>query len=164
MNVLFVCSSNTCRSPMAEAVLDDIIDRSSDLRGNVKVESCGTFACEGQEASELALKAMEELGLSLKKHEAKQFDSEKAEWADLILAMSKEQIEHMEAIAPKQTSKMHTLLGYINGVYGDPVDDEYNVPDPFKGDEEDYIACAKVLKPAVAALSEIIFKELFYED
>lgn len=163
MNVLFVCSANTCRSPMAEAILDDIIDRSSDLRGNVKVESCGTFACEGLKAAEFAEEAMEEMGLSLKKHEAKQFDLEKAEWADLILAMSKEQIEHMEAIAPKQAEKMHTLLGYINGVYGDPVDEEYDVPDPFKGDEEDYISCAKVLSPAVTTLSEIIFKQLFYE-
>lgn len=163
MNVLFVCSSNTCRSPMAEALLDDIIDRSGDLRGNVKVESCGTFACEGQEATEPAKQAMEELGLSLKKHEAEQFDLEKADWADLILAMSKEQIEHMEAIAPKQTEKMHTLLGYVNGVFGDPADDEYNVPDPYKGDEEDYKECANVLKKATLELSEIIFKELFYE-
>lgn len=163
MNVLFVCSSNTCRSPMAEAILDDIIDRSSDLRGNVKVESCGTFACEGQEASEIARQVMEQMGLSLKRHETEQFDLEKAEWADLILAMSKEQIEHMEAIAPKQTGKMHTLLGYINGVYGDPVDEEYDISDPFKGDEEDYIQCANEIKAGVEALSEIIFKELFYE-
>lgn len=163
MNILLVCTGNTCRSPMAEVILDDIIDRSSDLRGNVKIGSCGTFACEGQAASEEAAAVAEEMGLSLKKHEASQFDVEKADWADLILAMSKEQMEHMEAIAPKSVSKMHTLLGYINGVYGDPIDDQYDIADPFKGGEEAYRQCAEELLPACEKLSEKIHEELFYD-
>jgi protein-tyrosine-phosphatase len=145
---------------MAETLMDDAVDRSSGLHGNVKTRSAGTFACEDAEATSEAMRAMEEFGLSLRKHEAGQFSPELADWADLIFAMGKEQIEHMEVIAPEEAHKMHTLLGYINGVPGDPAEhDKYDISDPFGGDMDDYRSCAAQLRDTVERLAELLERQ-----
>lgn len=156
MNVLFVCTGNTCRSPMAETLMDDAVDRSSGLRGDVKIKSAGTFACEGAEATPEAIRVMEEMELSLKKHEAEPFTPELADWADLIFAMGKEQMEHMEVLAPEATEKMHTLLGYVDGVYGEPAESGYDIMDPFDEGIEEYRECAAQLRPAIEKLTRLL--------
>lgn len=160
MNLLFVCSGNTCRSPMAETLMDDIVDRSKSLHGDVKVKSAGTFACEGAQATPEAVCVMEEMGLSLKRHEAVQFSKENAGWADLILAVAKEQIEHMEVIAPDDVSKMHTLLGYVHGIEGEPADQEYDILDPFDEGMEEYRICATQLRDGVNMLAKKLESDL----
>ena len=162
MNVLFVCTGNTCRSPMAETLMDDLVDRSSSLRGNVKVKSAGTFACEGAEATPEAMRAMDEMGHSLKRHEAEQFGPETAKWADLILAVAKEQMEHMEVLAPEDISKMHTILGYVNGVMGEPAGSEYDIIDPFDEGMEEYRACARQLNDGLERLTALLEKQIDY--
>ncbi|MGI6152371.1 MAG: low molecular weight protein arginine phosphatase [Christensenellaceae bacterium] len=148
MNVLLVCTGNTCRSPMAETLLDDAVDRSS-LHGKVKIKSAGTFAATDAGATEEAQQVMEEMGLSLGRHKTRPFTKELAEWADVILAMGKEQIEHMEAIAPDMADKMHTLLGYGMYIDGEPAANSLEVTDPYGGDIEDYRDCAEQIKEAV---------------
>ncbi len=145
MNVLFVCAGNTCRSPMAEEIADDIGDRSS----NFEFKSAGTFACEGDPASSEAVQVMEEIGLDIEKHRSTQFSKELAEWADLILAMEAKHIEEMEAMAPEEEAKMHTLLGYAQGVEGYPGEDEYDILDPYKEPLEDYRKTRDQIKDAV---------------
>ena len=66
MNVLFVCTGNTCRSPMAEELAEDAAGRSTHLK-DMTFRSAGTFACEGEPATPEAVKVMEELDLSLEK-------------------------------------------------------------------------------------------------
>ena len=139
--------------------MDDVIDRSNDLRGNVKVESTGTFACEDADATPEAMQVMEEMGLSLKKHDAEQFTKEWAEWADIILAMSKEHIEQMEVIAPEYAGKMHTFLGFVEGTRGDPVDSAFDLPDPYDDGIEEYRECAVRLKSAAERLAELLERE-----
>lgn len=160
MTVLIVCSGNTCRSPMAETLMDEAIDRSSSLHGDVKVESAGTFAAEGAGATPEAARVMKEMGLSLKRHEARQFTRELADEADLILAVAKEQMEQMEVIAPEDTEKMHTLLGYALGVHGDPPGTEYDIMDPFDEGLEEYRECAEQLNDAVIKLVEKLEEEM----
>ena len=152
MNVLFVCTGNTCRSPIAETLMDDAVYRSSSLHGEVKTKSAGTFACEDAEPTQEAVRTMEEYGLEIDSRGARQFTPELAQWADIILAMSKEQIEHMEVIAPEDTQKMHTVLGYAQGVEGEPVDNSYDIMDPFDEGMDEYRECARQLSEAIALL------------
>ena len=140
--------------------MDEAIDRSSILHGEVKVDSAGTFACEGAQATKEARRVMDEVGLTLKRHEAQQFTSELAEEADLVLAVAKEQMEHMEVMAPEQTEKMHTLLGYVHGVYGDPPGMEYDIVDPFDEDMDVYRECLAQLQDGVHLLVKKLEDEL----
>ncbi len=140
--------------------MDDAVDRSSSLHGNVKIKSAGTFACEDAEATKEAIRVMDEdYGLSIRRHEADQFSPELAEWADLIFAMGREQLEHMEVIAPEETGKMHTLLGYVDGVMGEPVDDKYDISDPFDEGMDEYRECAAQLKFGIDKLVEVLERE-----
>ena len=145
IRVLLVCTGNTCRSPMAEELLDDAIGRSTMLAGKVKCKSAGTFACEGAEATDEAKQVMEEYGLNLEKHRATQFDLEMAEKYDILLAMSSIVYEQMETLAPDYVDKMHTLLGYAECLDGERTEEKFTVLDPFDEELDEYRACAKQL-------------------
>ncbi len=149
VRVLFVCTGNTCRSPMAEELMDDAVGRSTSLAGKVKSRSAGTFACEGAEATDEAKQVMEEYGLNIEKHRARQFSAELAEKYDLLLAMGPIVFEQMEAIAPDQVHKMHTVIGYAEGMDGERVEERFAIFDPFDKDIDAYRVCARQLSDAV---------------
>jgi protein-tyrosine-phosphatase len=144
---------------MAEALFDDAVDRSSRLRGEARSQSAGTFAAEGAEATEEAVEVMNEMELDIHRHRSQQFNSDLAEWADLILTMESRHIEELEAMAPEAEGKIHTLLGYINGVKGF-ADEKYDIIDPYKEPVEEYRKCAKELKAAVEKLVKQLEKTM----
>lgn len=157
MNVLFVCTGNTCRSPMAEEAANDAVGRSVHYK-DISVDSAGTFACEGAPASEEAIEVMREKGLDLEKHRARQFTKELAERADIILAMEAKHIEQMEAMAPEEEHKMHTLLGYAQGIDGYPGEAGYDITDPYKEDIEVYREARDQITAAVEKMLQRISK------
>jgi protein-tyrosine-phosphatase len=140
---------------MAEELAEDAADRSS--FDDFTFKSAGTFACEGEPATPEAIQAMEEVDLNIDRHRAQQFDKELAEWADVILAMEANHIEAMEAMAPDEESKMHTLLGFAAGVDGYPGESSYDVRDPYQEDIEEYRAARDQIAEAVEkALARLV--------
>ncbi|OYV66431.1 MAG: hypothetical protein B7Z72_11365 [Gemmatimonadetes bacterium 21-71-4] len=110
MRILFVCTGNTCRSPLAEAIARNLLIE----RGiaDVEVASAGTSAWEGASASDGALLVGLERGLDLNGHRARQLDRDLVHAADLLLAMGPHHLERIEALGG--TGKGHLLTAYAS--------------------------------------------------
>ncbi len=142
--LLFVCTGNTCRSPMAQV----IAERSVERRGwdGVEIRSAGVSAYLGGEASEGARIAAESGGLSLAGHVATPLDPELVAWASVILTMGPGHADTAEALGGH--GKVWMLTAFASGGEGTSGP---GVPDPFGGDAEDYLECLHTLEGLVEA-------------
>ena len=95
-HLLFVCTGNTCRSPMALGLALRILQ---DWRWkSVEVKSAGVAAISGSEASPGALRAAKRHGIDLTPHRSAQLSVDLVQWADLILTMSEGHLGSVEAL------------------------------------------------------------------
>ncbi len=125
MHLLFVCTGNTCRSPLAEV----IARRLAEDRGMsaLRVGSAGTSAWEGASASDGALLVAMEHGLDLSAHRARTLTPALVAASDLILTMGPQHLERVLSMGG--AGRTHLLTGYASGgAVARPVGD------PFGGD------------------------------
>ena len=141
-NILFVCTGNTCRSPMAEAIARDELR----TRGwkHVSVASAGIAADPGQRASPHAAAVVSREGLDLSGHRARRLDAEIVAWADLILCMSP---SHLDPVADLGGATKMDLLSDFASEDGRF---DRSVRDPFGGDERAYDDTKEQLKALVS--------------
>lgn len=140
MLILFVCTGNTCRSPIAVA----IARRVAEERGlaDLDLGSAGTSAVDGQPASDGALLVGIERQLDLAEHRARQLTPELVELADLILVMGPHHLERVEALGG--AGKAYLLTDYATrSTDGRPV------TDPFGGDLDAYRATVDELESEI---------------
>jgi protein-tyrosine-phosphatase/tRNA A37 threonylcarbamoyladenosine synthetase subunit TsaC/SUA5/YrdC len=129
--VLFVCTGNTCRSPMAAALMRKKVQ---DQSIPIFVASAGVSAFGGDPASHGALEAIRSHGCSLENHQSTQLNSKLVEQADLILAMGQRHRSVIISQWPELASKVHLVAA-----------DGSEISDPFGGPLEVYQRCAEQL-------------------
>ena len=145
--VLFVCTGNICRSPLAASLLE----RALRERGlEVEVTSAGTGAWDGAPASEGAYLVGLERGLDLSSHRARLLSRELVDEADLILTMARHHRARVDELGGE--GKVF-VLGEYAGKGGD------EVSDPFGGDLAVYRETAQELEGLAAAVAERLAAE-----
>ncbi|MFY0761367.1 low molecular weight protein arginine phosphatase [Metabacillus dongyingensis] len=128
INILFVCTGNTCRSPMAEALLNHM--KENDL---LSVKSAGVYASDGSDASLHAKQALDEKGIVCN-HRSSLLNEEHIRWATYILTMTDSHKELIFERYPQAIEKTFTLSEFV-------MEGEQNrrdVMDPFGGSLEIY--------------------------
>jgi protein-tyrosine-phosphatase len=148
--VLLVCTGNTCRSPMAERLLD----AAAGERGwrQLAVASAGVAALPGAPASEGARRVAQAHGLDLEAHRARPLTPQLLDGADLVLAMAPSHLAVLEAMGGGERCALITRFAALGT--GDTDPEDQGVLDPFGGDDARYAATWQELQELVEGVVE----------
>lgn len=129
MKTVFVCTGNTCRSPMAQAIYQHMTGE--------EARSGGLGVAQSQPVSGLALEALQELGITGFSHQSRQVTAEDLAWADRVYVMTELHRRILTAVCPNDADKIRLLGG------------TRDISDPFGGDREAYLACCREIESCI---------------
>ena len=142
MRILFICTGNTCRSPIAEIIGRNSIE-------NILFESAGIFALDGERMSAAAEKVLAEKSYEVLFFGSRRVNEGMLREADLILTMTSEQKEIINSFFEKEKSKIFTLKEYNNSKRPN-----LDIADPFGGDISRYRDVLKDIEEEIWRLKE----------
>ena len=141
-----MCTGNTCRSPMAEAIFRKIV-KERNIRG-VICRSCGAAAYAVSYANEKAVRAMQKYGIDIIAHESSLFDRYIADVTDLFVCMEESYVRILRKIIPNNKT---VLLGS-------------GIPDPYGKGQQAYDECAQLLFDELNYLADALFCKIINMD
>ena len=136
VRILFVCTGNTCRSPMAAA----LFNAAGPVRA--RAESAGLAARDGEPMSSRAREVLAELGIAAADFRSRRITDAAATAADLIVGLTAAHCREIVRKFPQCADKTIPLAA------------DGDVPDPFGGDAAVYRRCLEQMRPAVLRLAE----------
>jgi protein-tyrosine-phosphatase len=134
--ILFVCTGNLCRSPMAAGLLRQRLAREA-LDSRYEVASAGVWAVDGRPASPDAVAVMAERGIDLCDHVARTVTADDVAAADLVLVMAREHAQMLLNTWPQYDYKVHRL--------SEMAGKRQDIEDPYGGPIEAYRRCADTI-------------------
>src|SRR5256885_10690573 len=146
--ILFVCTGNICRSPMAEG----IFRRAVEGRGTYRVLSAGLGAMEGQPPSPYAIQAVRELGIDISGQRSRMLTPELVQQADYIFGMTHSHLDTVMLLYPQAAEKTFLLRDF------DETLDifEKDISDPIGGSYEVYLNCRDQIEQGLPSLLRFI--------
>lgn len=147
MKIVFVCTGNTCRSPMAEAYLSKLLKNR-----DVEIKSAGINTVDGLPASKNTALVLASQGVNLDNHKSVMLDEKMVSKADLILTMTSNHKEYVKILFPKARDKVFTLKEFAL----DGTEANEDISDPFGQDKSVYENTFSEIKYSI---DEIIKRE-----
>lgn len=147
--ILFVCTGNVCRSPMAEALMRHFLQE----RDDIAIFSAGMNAPKGARASQPAVEALSEMGIDLGDFRSQPVTEELLERCTHVFTMTREHRRLIDLLFPEHGPKVRLLGEFFQGG-GD-------VPDPIGQGLPVYRRCRDVIKSALAQLLDFVDQSSF---
>lgn len=138
--VIFICTGNTCRSPMAEALFKKLLTDKGIT--DIEVSSAGLMTADGLPASENSVKAMAEIGMDISAHRSRQLTAEMLNGAVAVTMTA---------------AQAQMLKNFTDSVMAMPSE----IPDPYGGSLDEYVSCRDAI---AAVLPEVLERLEEYED
>jgi protein-tyrosine phosphatase len=135
--ILFVCTGNICRSPMAEGLLRHRLAQEG-LSKRHRVASAGVWALDGHAASEHSITVMAERDIEISHHIAHTITAGDVAEAELILVMSREHQDVIGSTWPQYSWKVYRI--------SEMADKRRDVRDPYGGPIDEYRSCADTIE------------------
>ena len=146
--ILFVCTGNVCRSPMAEGLFRHAVKG----RGDFCVLSAGVGAIEGQPPSAYAIQALRELGIDIAQQRSRMLTAELVNQADYIFGMTHGHVDAINLLYPQAVEKTFLLREF-----DDTLDVfEKDISDPIGGSLEVYLECRDQIEQGIASMLKFI--------
>src|SRR5258707_5183126 len=146
--ILFVCTGNICRSPMAEGLFRHAVKGRNDFR----VMSAGVGAVEGLPPSEHAVQALRELGIDISRQRSRMLTGELVEQADFIFGMTNSHVDAVTLLYPQAAEKTFLLREF------DETLDNYeaDIGDPIGGSYEIYVSCRDQIEQGIVGILKFV--------
>lgn len=152
--LLFVCLGNICRSPAAQAVMQEIVDRDEELQF-IELDSAGTYGGHAGDLPDSRMRIHAEKRGYVLTHRSRQIRNSDFDRFDMILAMDDRNYDDLRAMAPDAESerKIYRMTDFCRQLAVD------HIPDPYYRGSSGFEQVLDILEDACVGLSEFLKKE-----
>ncbi len=147
-HILFICTGNICRSPMAEGLFREM----TRTRGDITVSSAGVGAVRGQPPSTHAVTVLRPLGIDISRIRSRPLTGALVEEATVIFAMTRGHLDMILTFFPEAAEKTYLLSEFQPDTHVRTTD----IPDPIGGSLETYAACRNRIQAALPSVLHFI--------
>lgn len=152
--LLFVCTANVCRSPMAEVLMRHALDAEEEPLRSLRTASAGVVASPGYKATENSVCALRKVGLSLEGHSSQPVTPELLDQCFAVFAMTSSHLDILRAHFAPLPSRVYLLREFI------PQSATKEIPDPYGASLRHYEACRDSMVEAIPPLLKYLRAEL----